>query len=103
MPAKTGIASAMIELEQRLQQRFPQWFRGRRAVIARPLVRGLGRWSRLDVIDAFLAANRGLRGFDFVAAALQFLGARYQVDPVALALAGNDARRSRDNNKMERS
>ncbi len=85
MPAKTGIASAMIELEQRLQQRFPQWFRGRRAVIARPLVRGLGRWSRLDVIDAFLAANRGLRGFDFVAAALQFLGARYQVDPVALA------------------
>ncbi|MBK9670040.1 MAG: lysophospholipid acyltransferase family protein [Thermomonas sp.] len=75
----------MIELEQRLQQRFPQWFRGRRAVIARPLVRGLGRWSRLDVIDAFLAANRGLRGFDFVAAALQFLGARYQVDPVALA------------------
>lgn len=85
MPAKTGIASAMIELEQRLQQRFPQWFRGRRAVIARPLVRGLGRWSRLDVIDAFLAANRGLRGFDFVAAALQFLGARYQVDPAALA------------------
>ncbi|HQX93686.1 MAG TPA: GNAT family N-acyltransferase [Thermomonas sp.] len=75
----------MIELEQRLQQRFPQWFRGRRAVIARPLVRGLGRWSRLDVIDAFLAANRGLRGFDFVAAALQFLGARYQVDPAALA------------------
>ena len=58
LPGKARDASAMIQLEQRLQQRFPQWFRGRRAVIARPLVRGLGRWSRLDAIDAFLAANR---------------------------------------------
>ena len=75
----------MIQLEQRLQQRFPHWFRGRRAAIARPLLRGIARWSRLDVIDAFLAANRHLRGFDFVAAALQFLGARYRVDAAALA------------------
>ena len=75
----------MIQLEQRLQQRFPHWFRGRRAAIARPLLRGIARWSRLDVIDAFIAANRHVRGFDFVAAALQFLDARYQVDADALA------------------
>ncbi|QDA57864.1 hypothetical protein FHQ07_11370 [Thermomonas aquatica] len=75
----------MIQLERRLQQRFPHWFRGRRAAIARPLLRGIERWSRLDVIDAFLAANRHVRGFAFVAAALQFLGARYTVDAAALA------------------
>ncbi len=75
----------MIQLEQRLQQRFPHWFRGRRAAIARPLLRGIERWSRLDVIDAFLAANRHVRGFAFVAAALEFLGARHEVDDGALA------------------
>ncbi|QIL19952.1 lysophospholipid acyltransferase family protein [Thermomonas sp. HDW16] len=75
----------MIQLEQRLQQRFPQWFRGRRAAIAKPLLRGIERWSRLDVIDAFLAANRTVRGFALIAAALQFLGARYEVDDAALA------------------
>lgn len=64
----------MIQLEQRLQQRFPHWFRGRRAVLARPLLRGIARWSRLDEIDAFLAANRHVRGFDFVAAASAIWG-----------------------------
>ena len=67
----------MIQFEQRLQQRFPHWFRGRRAAIARPLLRGIARWSRLDEIDAFLAANRHVRGFDFVAAAMRHLGAGY--------------------------
>ena len=75
----------MIELERRLQQRFPHWFRGHRAAIARPLLRGIERWSRLDVIDGFIKANRHLRGFAFVSAALEFLGARYAVDPGALA------------------
>ena len=74
----------MIQLEQRLQQRFPHWFRGRRGAIARPLLRRIERWSRLDVIDAFLAANRHVRGFAFVAAALQFLDTRYDVDEAAL-------------------
>jgi putative hemolysin len=57
----------------------------RRAAIARPLLRGIARWSRLDAIDAFLTANRHVRGFDFVSAALQFLGADYTVDAAALA------------------
>lgn len=67
----------MIQLEQRLQQRFPHWFRGRRAAIAKPLLRGIARWSRLDEIDAFLAANRHVRGFAFVAAAMRHLGTGY--------------------------
>lgn len=80
-----GHAAAMIPLEQRLQQGFPQWFRGRRAMLARPLLRGLRRWSRLDTVEAFLAANRQLRGFGFVNAALEFLGAGYEADPSSLA------------------
>lgn len=75
----------MQELEQRLQQRFPDWFRGRRGHLARPLLRGVGRWSRLDRVDAFLRQHAGVRGFDFVAAGLDFLDSRYQVDPAELA------------------
>ena len=74
----------MQELEQRLQQRFPDWFRGRRGHLARPLLRGVGRWSRLDRVEAFLRHNAALRGFDFVAAGLDFLDGRYQVDPAEL-------------------
>ena len=70
----------MILLERRLAERYPHWFRGHRARIARPLLRTLGRWSRLDAIDAFLAANTNLRGFAFVEAALAFLQARYRVE-----------------------
>ncbi|WP_369039805.1 lysophospholipid acyltransferase family protein [Stenotrophomonas maltophilia] len=75
----------MQELEQRLQQRFPDWFHGRRGQLARPLLRSVGRWSRLDRIEDFLRRNAGLRGFDFVAAGLDFIGGQYQVDPAALA------------------
>lgn len=75
----------MIQLEQRLQQRFPHWFRGRRALLAKPLLRGIAHWSRLDEIDAFLADNRHLRGFAFVAAAMRHLGTGYDVDARELA------------------
>src|SRR5262249_61018109 len=76
---------AMQELEQRLQQRFPDWFHGRRGQLARPLLRSVGRWSRLDQIEAFLQRSAGLRGFGFVAAGLEFIDGQYQVDPAALA------------------
>lgn len=75
----------MQELEQRLQQRFPDWFHGRRGQLARPLLRSVGRWSRLDQIEAFLQRSAGLRGFGFVAAGLEFIDGQYQVDPAALA------------------
>ncbi|MGE8283594.1 MAG: lysophospholipid acyltransferase family protein [Stenotrophomonas lactitubi] len=75
----------MQELEQRLQQRYPDWFHGRRGQLARPLLRSVGRWSRLDRIEAFLRRNANVRGFDFVAAGLDFIEGRYHVDPAALA------------------
>lgn len=69
-----------MPLERRLQERFPHWFRGRRANVARPLLRTIGRWSRFDQVEAFLSANGHLRDFDFVAAGLDHLQARYVVD-----------------------
>ncbi|OBU66829.1 acyltransferase [Stenotrophomonas maltophilia] len=75
----------MQELEQRLEQRFPGWFHGRRGQLARPLLRRVGRWSRLDQIEAFLQRSAGLQGFNFVAAGLEFVGGQYRVDPAALA------------------
>jgi len=75
----------MQELEQRLQQRFPEWFRGHRGRVARPLLRGVGRWSRLDRVEDFLQRSAGLRGFAFVTAGLEFLQGHYEVDPAALA------------------
>jgi len=75
----------MQELEQRLQQRYPDWFHGRRGQLARPLLRSVGRWSRLDRIEEFLRRNANVRGFDFVAAGLDFIEDRYHVDPGALA------------------
>lgn len=74
----------MQPLEQQLQQRFPHWFSGRRATLARPLLRTIGRWSRLDEVAEFLQANRHLRDFDFVQAALDFLQVRHEADPAEL-------------------
>jgi putative hemolysin len=74
----------MQALEQQLQQRFPHWFGGRRAQLARPLLRTLGRWSRFDDVAAFLQANRHLRDFDFVQAALDYLHVRHEADPTEL-------------------
>lgn len=80
LPANAADDVTMIQFEHRLAERYPHWFRGRRARIARPLLRTLARWSRLDAIDTFLAASVGLRGFAFVEAALAFLQARYHAD-----------------------
>jgi putative hemolysin len=74
-----------MPLERRLQERFPHWFRGRRAEVARPLLRTIGRWSRFDQIEAFLQANDHLRDFDFVAAGLDHLQVRYTVEATGLA------------------
>lgn len=74
----------MLRLEERLQQRYPDWFRGRRAGVMRPLLRTLGRWSRFDDLDAFLAAHGHLRGFEFLAATREHLQLRYEVDDAGL-------------------
>ncbi|WP_422505155.1 lysophospholipid acyltransferase family protein [Stenotrophomonas sp. GZD-301] len=75
----------MQQFEQRLQERYPQWFHGHRARLARPLLRSVGRWSQLDRIEAFLQRSAGLQGFGFVSAGLDFLGGRYRVEDAALA------------------
>jgi putative hemolysin len=72
----------MLDLERTLSSRFPTWFAGARAPVARPLVRTLGRISRLDEVNNFLAANAHLRGFTLVEAALDRLDCRWMVDHV---------------------
>jgi len=85
LPAnRGGRYETMQALEQQLQQRFPHWFRGRRATLARPLLRTIGRWSRFDEVAAFLQANGHLQDFDFVQAALDYLQVRHEADPVEL-------------------
>jgi putative hemolysin len=72
----------MIDLERTLARRFPDWFAGSRAQVARPLVRGLARLSRVDQVEGFLREHGHLRGFAFVEAALGRLGCRWMVDHV---------------------
>lgn len=74
----------MLRLEQRLRQHHPDWFRGRRARWAVPLLRGVARWSRLGTIEGFLERSAHLRGFAFVAAAIEHLQLRYEAGPEAL-------------------
>ncbi len=80
----------MQSFERRLQERFPHWFRGRRAGLARPLLgtllfSTLKRWSRLDEAAAFLHENGHLRDFAFVGAALDYLQVRYVAEPAEIA------------------
>lgn len=77
----------MQAIEQRLQQRYPHWFHGRRGRLAIPLLHGWASWSGLHGIDAFCAeaVHAGLRGFAFVEAALHYLQLRYDVDEETLA------------------
>ncbi|WP_329741348.1 lysophospholipid acyltransferase family protein [Dyella sp. A6] len=75
----------MQAIEQRLQQRYPHWFRGRRGRIATPLLRTLARWSRFDSIDTFVRTHSHLRGLDFLREGLRFLDLDYAVEPADLA------------------
>ena len=45
-----GMPDMATMLETALQQRYPQWFAGRRGHWLRPLVRGFGRWSGLALL-----------------------------------------------------
>ena len=74
----------MQKFEQQLQQRFPHWFRGRRATLAKPLLRAIGRWSKFDAISGHLEANGHLRDFEFVRSSLDFLQARYVAEAAEL-------------------
>lgn len=75
----------MSTIERRLAERFPAAFRGRRARIVRPLLALAGRMSGLERIRGFLERSGHLRGLPFVAAALDFLEAGYELDAAGLA------------------
>lgn len=74
----------MHRLHELLQARFPRWSGGYLARLPRPIAGALGRWLRLDRMEAFVAAHGQSHGFDFVRAALGFLGLRYQVEEAGL-------------------
>ncbi len=87
-PAQPALDTPVLEpraLERRLAERYPAWFTGARGWISRPLLRGFGRFSKLEQASVFLAANAHLRGFAFVEATLDFLRVRYTVDQVERA------------------
>ena len=78
LPAKPGDAGCrptpmQDTLEQQLAERYPQWFRGRRAVVARPLLRGLAHGRGWSHVYEFLASHAHLSGFALVEAAMEFL------------------------------
>ena len=72
----------MLDLERSLSNRFPDWFRGPRAPVARPLVRTLGRLSRIEDVNDFLREHAHLTGLALVEAALARLDCRWLVDHV---------------------
>ena len=72
----------MLELERRLAERFPRWFQGPRARLAKPLLRAFGHVSRLDEIEAFLETHGHRQGLGLVEAALEYLDVRYTTDQV---------------------
>ncbi|HMM68771.1 MAG TPA: 1-acyl-sn-glycerol-3-phosphate acyltransferase, partial [Dokdonella sp.] len=72
----------MLNLESRIESRFPHWFAGRRGDFARPLVRSLAKLSRIDAIEQFLRENAHLRGLALVEAALAWRNCRFLVDQV---------------------
>jgi putative hemolysin len=70
----------MQAIESRIIERYPHWFHGVRGRLARPLLAGFKRYTRLDRIEAFLAAHPQLEGLCFVEGAMRFLDVRYRVD-----------------------
>lgn len=82
MPQTTAEPARVIQLEQRLAERYPHWFEGQKAALAQGLVRSIARFGRLDDINAWLAANGHRTGFDFVEGVLDHFGTRYTVDQV---------------------
>jgi len=75
----------MQALEQQLRHRHPRWFVGPRAALVRTVLRGLGKWSRLDAVERFLDAHRHVRDFDFVSLALEHFDLRYRINDRDLA------------------
>ncbi len=87
VPAVRGSSfpTRMHAIERQLQARYPHWFNGPGAGLGRAFLRGFGRWSRLADIEAFLDRHADLRDFEFLDAALAYLGVEYAADVRELA------------------
>jgi len=72
----------MLDLETALVSCHPQWLRGRRARLTRSVLRTLVRATRVEEIEAFVAARRQLTGFALVEATLDWLDCRYVIDQI---------------------
>jgi putative hemolysin len=72
----------MLDLEATARTRFPSWFLGARAPVARALVRQVARFARIDDAARLLDSHAHLHGFELVEALLQSLDAGYLVDPI---------------------
>jgi len=70
----------MLQIEARASERWPHWFKGINARIARPLLRGFSAFTRLDAIEQFLEQHPHLSGLEFVEGLMRFLDVRYRVD-----------------------
>lgn len=70
----------MQPLEQTLRHRYPHWFRGRRARLAQPVLRGLMRLPRMDAVEQCLQQSGHLRDFEFVSATLAQMQACHLVE-----------------------
>jgi putative hemolysin len=72
----------MLRIEADIQQRFPQFFNGRKAALTRPLLQQLAKVNRFERIEQLAARNAHLAGLAFVEAILRQLDCRYLVDDV---------------------
>lgn len=79
----------MVSIEARVAasaERFggswPHWVRGIGAQFARPLLRSLRAFTRLEAIETFLAEHPHLDGLEFVEGVMRHLDVRYRVDHI---------------------
>ena len=70
----------MLEIESRMVERWPRWFEGFNARLARPLLRGFTDFTRLNAIERFLREHPHLTGLEFVEGVMRHLDVRYRVD-----------------------
>ncbi len=70
----------MLNLQQRIETKFPKLFAPGRARYARPLLASLTRFARLDRCEQFLADHPHLEGLEFVEGLMRHVDARYRID-----------------------
>ncbi len=70
----------MLNLQQRIEEKFPAMFAPQRARFTRPLLAGLAKFTRLDRCEAVVRDYPHLEGLEFVEGVMRHVDARYRVD-----------------------